>query len=120
MNKVSEEKLDTRNTWGFGGSVYTRTKYDNGIVTNVGTTYYRHHSPQKFKRVFISVELPNDGIRLIDLGLDSMAQLIRANAKNAYIYRRDNAFFASLKDRGETTEHCGNEYTKYKTIPLAP
>lgn len=51
---IKKEKINTCNSWGFGGYIATETTYDNGYRIIKGKIYYRHHFPQSFIRYFNS------------------------------------------------------------------
>lgn len=50
MKEVKKEQINTNNAWGFGGAIYTRTHYDNGLFFDSGKCFYRHLKPTKLSR----------------------------------------------------------------------
>ena len=53
---VKQEKFNTNNSWGFGGGVYTRTTYSNGLVIDKGKLCYRHLPPSPFTRSMVEID----------------------------------------------------------------
>ena len=54
MNRLvkSQEKFNTNNAWGFGGSISTLTTYQDGYAKRSGYNCYRHIKSQRFTLYF--------------------------------------------------------------------
>jgi hypothetical protein len=56
MKTIKIEYTNTNNAWGFGGAIFLRTHYDNGLLHDKGRACFRHLSPEWLDRWLVGTE----------------------------------------------------------------
>lgn len=98
MEKIGKQEFNTNNSWGFGGGIYTRTFYDNGVAIDKGYAYYRHLKRSPFKRLLVK-----DGMVWweVEYFNETPSSLIKKKYKIFKLEHDEYVFYVLVKSEAE-------------------
>ena len=110
MKLVEKRKYNTLNAWGFGGSIGVDEEYDNGLIIDRGTAYYRHSGSTRFGEYRVRIH-------------DNFTISVEGSVKEfVHIFQKDDHYYAMFSDKAVVESHVntftGLPYPLFKTIQV--
>lgn len=110
---------NTNNSWGFGGAIYTRMEYSNGVVIEYGHACFRHAPSQPFTRAYYNgmsiygkVSSNEEGFHVFD-----NKALFKSN--ELHMYENETGYQVALQQHaGESFSLNYHDYKFVETVKI--